>query len=591
LITTHRLPEAAFTALASGDGDLAVVRQLREAQHSKHLMLLHAIAAEAKGADPASREIAAFGAGYELLAQIQLAAPDTVAWLVGLPHLGAWAHDCVQRMEQGLPPDFGYLATAAAAAAVRAGHRFELDVPVRNGQLLLPGLGRFHVPDAGTWIRLHGDGERLAVGSLTEAPCTALVPDDGSAAPVEHWQGTYAVRVVAQGQAWTMLLETTDRYLDRFAPPMAASLTAAELARWRNCLQAAWELLVRHHAWAAGPIAAGVSAIVPFATQDHANMDSATTPAAFGTIATSLADAPVMMAEVLVHEFQHIKLCGLQDMMPLIEPGDERVYAPWRPDPRPAGGLLQGVYAHLGIARFWNEQRYVEDEPEACLRAHVMFARSRSVLEPAAAVLLRTGKLTPPGWRFVAMLRDQGQRLESENVPAEASEMAREITLDHWLTWQLRHAALDRAMTADLAAAYQRGESRHGWPLPETWIEEETRKVASTPRSRLLSMRFLEPHRYGELSDANVPGLSRADRFLLSGQASAAVRAYRDEISASSEPLPEAWAGLALAVHLLDPTPWRAAFAERLPLMFDTHACLLAWGVSSDPLEIAAWFA
>ena len=28
------------------------------------------------------------------------------------------------------------------------------------------------------------------------------------------------------------------------------------------------------------------------------------------------------------------------------------VYVPWRDDPRPASGLLQGVYAHLGIARF-----------------------------------------------------------------------------------------------------------------------------------------------------------------------------------------------------------------------------------------------
>ena len=246
----------------------------------------------------------------------------------------------------------------------------------------LPGLGRFHVPDEGAWIRLRGDAERLAVGSLTEAPRGALVPDDGSAAPVEHWQGTYAVRVAAQGQAWTMLLETADRYLNRFALPMAAALTAAELARWRSCLQAAWELLVRHHGWAAGPIAAGVSVIVPFVTQDHANLDSATTPAAFGTIATSLAGAPVMMAEILVHEFQHIKLCGLQDMVTLIEPGDERVYAPWRPDPRPAGGLLQGIYAHLGIARFWNEQRHVEDERAASLRTHVMFARSRSMLEP-----------------------------------------------------------------------------------------------------------------------------------------------------------------------------------------------------------------
>ena len=104
-------------------------------------------------------------------------------------------------------------------------------------------------------------------------------------------------------------------------------------------------------------------------------------------------------------------------------------------------------------------------------------------------------------------------------------------------------------------------------------------------------MRFLEPRRYRELSDAGMPGLSEADRFLASGQASMAVQAYRDEISAASEPLPDAWVGLALAVHLLAQTPLLSAFATRLPLMFDVHACLLAQGVRSDPLELAAWLA
>jgi hypothetical protein len=104
-------------------------------------------------------------------------------------------------------------------------------------------------------------------------------------------------------------------------------------------------------------------------------------------------------------------------------------------------------------------------------------------------------------------------------------------------------------------------------------------------------MRFLEPYRCRELGDAGMPGLSAADRFLISGQAEMAVQAYRDEISAASEPLLDAWLGLALAVHLLAQTPLLSAFATRLPLMFDLHACLLGRGVRSDPLELAAWLA
>lgn len=591
MITTHQLPEEAFTALASGGSDPAVVQYLREAQRSKHLMLLHAVAAEAAGIDPGDPDIAAFRAGYELLTRVQEADPGSLAWLFGLPHIGAWAHDCLGGKDQGLPPDFGYLAAAAAAAAVRADVRFELDVPVRDGRILFPGLGYFDGMDQDSRVRLRSDGERLTVGALTEAPCAALVPDDDSGESIPHWQGTHMVRAVANGRTWTMLLETADQYLNRFALPMSAILTADEVTSWQDCIQSAWEILVQHHGWAADSIAAGVSVLVPLRAPSDTDLDSATTPAAFGAIATSLPPDPVIMAEILVHEFQHLKLCGLQDMMPLMEPCNERVYAPWRPDPRPTGGLLQGVYAHLGIARFWGAQWHVETKPDDILRAQVMFERWRSMIEPATATLLRTGCLTPVGTRFVAMLREEGQRLGSETAPANARAIARDVTLDHWLTWQLRHTATDATAVADLAAAYQRGGPLSGRVLPEVRVEEETRKVDFTTRSRLLNMRFLEPHRYRELSDAGMPGISEADRFLASGQADMAVRAYREEISVASEPLPHAWVGLALAIHLLAQTPLLSAFAIRLPLMFDVHACLFAQGVRSDPLELAAWLA
>ncbi|MGH3403031.1 MAG: HEXXH motif domain-containing protein [Streptosporangiaceae bacterium] len=591
MITTHQLPDEAFTVLASGGSDPAVIQHLREAQRSKRLMLLHAVAAEAAGIDPGNPGIAAFQAGYELLTKVQQVDPGSLAWLFGLPHIGAWAHDCLEGKNRGLPPDFGYIAAAAAAAAVRAGIRFELDAPVRDGRILLPGLGYFHGIDRGSWVRLRSDSERLTIGTLTEAPCAGLVPDDGSGESIPYWHGTRMARAVAGGREWTVLLETADQHLNRFALPMSAPLTADEVASWLDCIQSAWEVLVQHHDWTADSIAAGVSVLVPLRAPNDAAMDSATTPAAFGAIATSLPPAPVIMAEILVHEFQHTKLCGLEDMMPFMEPCDARVYAPWRPDPRPAGGVLQGVYAHLGIARFWGAQWRVETDPDDIVRAQAIFERWRSTIEPATATLLRTGCLTPVGTRFVTILRDAGQQLESETASATVRALAGDVALDHWLTWQLRHAAIDSAAVGDLAAAYQRGEAFSGRALPEVRIEEETRKVESASHSRLLRMRFLEPRRYRELRDAGMPGISEADRFLAGGQASMAVQAYCDEISDAAEPLPCAWVGLALAINLLAPAPPLSAFATRLPLMFDVHACLLAQGIRTDPLELAAWLA
>jgi HEXXH motif-containing protein len=586
-IKTHQLPDTAFTALAAGGGDSAVIRLLREAQQSKHTMLLHAIAKAADDADPADPSIAAFRVGYDLLSRIQMADPGACTWLLSLPHLGGWAHDGLIRLDQGTPPDFAYLACAAASGAVRAGVPFELDVPVRDGCVLLPGLGRLDVGGEPPWVRLRYDDEQLAAGDGVTASRLALGPDFGSGQPVPSWRGTPAARARADGLAWNVLLVTDDLYLDRYPLPVSTGLAADELRRWRQCVQSAWEILVRHHRWAAKAIADGVSVIVPLTPQSETDLISATSPAAFGAVATSWPPDPVTMAETLVHEFQHVKLCGLLDMVPLTEPGGEKVYAPWRQDPRPAGGLLQGIYAHLGIVRFWQAQRQAEADPDDMLRAHVQFARWRSAMDAAVDTLLRTGSLTPAGVRFAGLLRDQGRVMAEEPVPGQAEQIAREAALDHKLTWQIRHLAADSAAVANLAEAYCRGEPFPEQHRPGVWVQEDIRKLSSSLRSRLLNMSYLEPRRYRELcADAVVP-LSKPDRLLLGRAAEAAVAGYRDLITSSADPQPDSWVGMALALDQHPSSPLRHVFAAHLPALFDVHSCL---GAGCDPLALACWF-
>jgi HEXXH motif-containing protein len=587
LIITHSLSADAFTELAGGAGDSVVVRQLHEAQLSKHLMLLHVVAEAAGKIDPPSRAAAAFRTGYRLLAQAQAADPAAVARLVGLPHIGSWAHECLARLDNGTPPDFGYLAAAAAAAAVGLGIPFEIDVPVSEGRVPLPGLGCLEVTSQDEWVRLSGDGQRLRAGEHIDLACAALVPDDGTGEAVPHWRGTPLVRATADGQAWEVLLETADRYLDRYILPMRTAMTSADVTCWRQLLQATWELLVRHHAWAAGPVAEGVQVIVPL--QMRTDLDSAASPAAFGAIATSLPPSPVSMAETLIHEFQHIKLAGLMDMVPLIEPGAECGYAPWREDPRPMGGILQGVYAFTGIVRFWDAQRRVETEPEAILNASVLYERWRLAIELVSGTLLSSGFLTPAGVRFVTVLRERGRQRDPEPVPAEAAEIAGDVAFGDWLTWQLRHMALDSAPVAGLAAAYLRGEPLGGQSLPDAWIKDDIRDTADViPWRRLLELRFQKPRLYRQLSDADVAGLGPADVQLVRGNASAAVAAYRAALRAG--PDPAAWIGLALAVHRLPAETSRRVFATRLALLFEMHAHLAEQGIRVDPFDLAAWF-
>jgi HEXXH motif-containing protein len=585
VIGTHSLSADAFTELADGAGDSVVVRELREAQLSKHLMLLHIVAEAADRAGP-SPETAAFRAGYRLLTEVQHSGQAAIASLLGLPHLGSWAHDCLARMDNGAPPDFAYLAAAAVAAAVPAGLSFEIDVPVRDGRVQLPGLGCLQIADPGEWVSVSSDGEWLRAGEHQTVLCAALVPDDGSGTAVPSWHGTPLVRAVADGQDWNVLLEISDQYLDRYAQPMVAGLTAAELTTWRHRIQAGWELLVRHHPWAAGPIAEGTTVIVPL--ESRSDLDSATSPAAFGAIASSLPTAPASMAETLIHEFQHIKLSALMDMLPLVEPGGSTGYAPWRDDPRPMGGILQGLYAFTGIVRFWGGQRHLATDADNYLRASVLFERWRLAIEMVVGSVLDEGLLTPLGVQFVTTLRERGRRGDTDPVPAEAAEIAREVALDNWLTWQLRHTAVNAIGVKGLAAAYERGEPFGRQAIPESWVEDDIRKVDSIPRSRLLNMRFQQPKRFTQLLATDLTDLGTADTLLFRDDLSGAVAAYRAGLAA--EPDPAAWLGLALAVHRLPAMSLRPVFATHLPLLFETHACLAEQGISADPLELAAWF-
>jgi HEXXH motif-containing protein len=583
VVTFHLLPEADFSALAEGGGSLAACHLLRDAQLSKHLMLLHAIAEAASSID---RGTTAFRVGYELLVRIQAADPEVGAWLLSLPHLSGWIHDCLIHLEQGSAADFGHFACLVAAAAVRAGASFELDVPVRDDRVWLPGLGSLLVTDQPAWTRLCCDGERITAGDHFASDWRLLVPDDGSGGTVPRWSGTPMIRAVADGLTWDTLLESSDLYLDRYTLPMSAGLSSDELRHWRRAVQSAWDVLVRHHRWTAEPIADGISVIVPLTPQADTDLVSATTPAAFGAIATSWPPDPITLAETLVHEFQHVKLCGLLDMVALTESGGEKVYAPWRQDPRPAASLLQGVYAHLGIARFWQVQRHVESDPDEVRRAQVLFARWRPTIDRAARTLLETDCLTQVGVRFVEILRDQGRRLESEAAPSGALEMAEEVALDHWLTWQMRHMAFESAAVARLARAYQQGESCSEQMRPRAWIEEDTRKVNSTVRSRLMNMRYLTPVRYRQLSAPGALPLSEADGLLLSRKADLAIRAFRDEIVGSTAPRPDAWIGLALALHQVPRFSLHQTFADHLALMFEMNSFP---GGRRDPLDLASW--
>ncbi len=95
-----------------------------------------------------------------------------------------------------------------------------------------------------------------------------------------------------------------------------------------------------------------VRVIVPLERPSEGERSSSS-PETFGAIALSRPRNATSLAVTLIHELQHLKLSAVIDLVMLTRPDDgRRYYAPWRDDPRPVSGLLQGAYAYLGISGF-----------------------------------------------------------------------------------------------------------------------------------------------------------------------------------------------------------------------------------------------
>ena len=358
--------------------------------------------------------------------------------------------------------------------------------------------------------------------------------------------------------AWEVLLETADSYLDRYTLRMLTAMPAAEAANWRQCIQAAWELLVRHHEWAAGPIAAGVPVIVPLVPRS--DLDSATSPAAFGAIATSLPPSPVIMAETLVHEFQHIKLCGLMDMLSLIEPSDDQGVRPVARGPAPAGRDLAGGLRVHGDRALLGRPAARGDGARGILRRSVLYERWRLAIEFAVGSCSDRGRYSA---RRSLRHRAQGAGPvpESGPVPAEAGR-------SRW-RWPSTTGSPGSSGTPRSTAPGSPGwrprtsaASRSAAGSFPGWIEDDIRKVDSVRQKPPAQHAFPGAKAIRAVVRDGRAELGAADALLLRGDADAAVAAYRGHSPPSrTRPPGSGWRWRSTASRASPPRP---VFATQL---------------------------
>jgi HEXXH motif-containing protein len=564
------------SALARG-GDLEseAVATLREGQVGKHKLLLRGVVRLGSQAMPYAA--ADLQERYRLLGTLEQYAPDAVATLLRHPQVGAWAAHCLRglsRRDPSVADDLEYLGAVAAAAAIRAGHPCTMVLPLQAGTLMLPTLGLARLSNARkAVVTVSGLGQAtiLAGKSVVKVPA-----DPHGDAP--GWEG---LRRLAFGSR-TVFLDDLDPYREYGDCVLVKRLSAAEVTQWERALAEAWQLLTDHHPEYARTLGTGVASLIPVDLGADEKSISATSSDAFAAIAVSAPADGVTLALALIHEFQHAKLCALIDLRPLFNRDAKTLfYAPWRPDPRPVGGLLHGIYAHMGVSDFWRARRRVAS-PNERLVAEIEFTRWLHQTLGSATRLQDHEELTAEGRWFLSHIIDRLTDWVTEPVSERARELAETAAADHLASWRMRNVIPDSGDVTLLAHEWHTGRVPHG--VVRTRLRSRADGSTRSIRSDLLYLKLRAPDRFDQETahSGDDPDVAYAR-----GDFPGAVRGYLAQIKSSNEDSPagrHAWAGISL---LSEPGSALRKYPEVVYAVYNKLGHLTE--SPPDPFSVANW--
>ncbi|MER5433195.1 HEXXH motif domain-containing protein [Streptomyces sp. NPDC002588] len=530
---SHVLPSRSFEELLGGGGGTAAVDDLCASERSWRLLvvraLLDAAATAPTGPLPPPAD------AWRLLARAGAADPAAAERVLAYPAVGVWAAHTLRRLRGSARDDAplwvhtGHLHALAASAAILAGLEFRTEVPVRRGWAVLPLVGAMRVDGGAEWAttEVARDGGQVTVGGMP-------VPGPGWHALTE---------LTADG--CVLVLDDLDPYRTLRTPAAPEPLACAD--DWRELFAGAWEVLCETGAEEARALVGGLIAVVPRPRAEPFRPHSASSGDAFGAALASVPDDAEQFAATLVHEFQHNKLSAFMHLFTLYaapreQQGARLHYAPWRDDPRPLGGLLQGVYAFHGVTGFWRR------------RAHPLgrfeFALWRDQTAHALRSIAGAEELTDLGRRLVAELAGRLEPWLGEPVDARCLAAAGLAAADHRATWRAYHLRPDPGTVRAHARALTQGTAPPaGAPAPRLLPGSPVRGLDT--RAVLLRRMLAGPGGLTGLRDdpgAVVEGARPEDVALVTGRWDEALAAFRARI-ARGEGDPESWVGLALAAR------------------------------------------
>lgn len=456
------VPDHVLRELGRTEGDTASLGLLVRDQDTRRLVLLRALL-DAASAAPATvcppALLDRLREDWALLEAAERADRAAVRTVLFHPLAGPWARRLLggltARAAAGpdLRADLAHLTALAAAAAIRAGVAFESRLAPRGGLACLPTLGAVRA-DAGP-VGLSHRGDELTLRPPAGPEFTVRCQPDRTLSSADpRWLPVLMLRAVSPGGG-PVPLDDADPYgidgggLPRYGLGGAARVGDHERKEWA----ASWsgvEPLLRvggdHRLTEAAVL---LRCVVPLGrpagsgpTGGGGAHCSGTRREAFGAVLSSKPATAAYFASTLVHELQHTKLAALTALVPLHrEDAAERYFAPWRPDPRPFDGLLQGAYSHLALADYW--QRFALQARRVTHQdlAWAEHARCREQVGAVLPVLAGSAALTPEGRTVVNEMISVYHRLDDNPPPPGHLARAQAYVSTAKVIWQQRNGS------------------------------------------------------------------------------------------------------------------------------------------------------
>ncbi|WP_203839912.1 HEXXH motif domain-containing protein [Winogradskya humida] len=587
-----------FRELARGKGGAEAIKVMLAGERSRRLLMVWLLLDQLKSHPDALGPLPHYDRAWAALVKANEQDSATVEKVLLSPQVGIWLSRML-RLLRGravsagpLWVELGHLHAIAFAVAVRTKTALETSIPARAGHVMIPTLGMACLPATEAWSVVEAGYSELTGAWLRLGEPEVVIP----AATEEDGNGWWGLREVVVGHDAARLdiwLDDLDPYRDLADPVPAVRLSDSDFQRWRRQIGDAWQIVSRVFPETAEAMGAGMQSLAPLPEGDRAETRSSSTGDGFGSALISPPADPVALAVALIHEFQHIKLGGLLHMVSLLEPemNSELSYAPWRNDPRPISGLLQGVFAFFGIAQFWQNYRHGLTGADRAV-AEFEFAYARRQTRLGMNALRRTSQLTDLGRSFVAELSREVRSQHAEPVTSAAARTAWAAATDHQVVWKLRHFRPDPDGVGRLARMFLAGRPPRG-----------TRQVESilTPQPGEWNFARVALHRDGLYRPELVRGgpeessrwsarhgASQADLALVQGRIARAAAGYRAMIAADPDDI-SAWSGLAVANGATaGSTAWKA-LTRRPDLVRAVYVAAHAVRGSVSPLAVAVW--